>query len=100
MTNGTQDKVHISVTMLIGAFLGLLTFIWQAQAQDVEEAAELVTENSKAIAVLINENAQRKEDANKVQKKVDENGKVISRIEITLTKIATKLEVQPEPTPP
>ena len=100
MTNGAQDKVHISATMLIGAFVALLAFIWQAQAQDVEEAAELVTENSKQIAVLINENKQREKDTKRVQVKVDENGRTISRIERTLTKVAAKLEVQVEPTPP
>ena len=101
MANGTQEKVHISATMLIGAFVALLIFIWKAQAEDVDEAATLVTENSKQIAVLINENLQREKDTKRVQIKVDANGRLIARVERTLIKIAAELDVKvEEPTPP
>lgn len=93
MAGTNVDKIHVSATTVMSLAVPLLIWVWAAQASELEQTAKVAAENTKAIAVLVKEAEDTKEDIEDIKQTVESNRKSSWRIEKQLIRIGAKLEV-------
>lgn len=88
------EKVHVSVTGIIGVLVPILLWNWSAQADGLKETQAVAAKNAAQITVLINENQNRKETEKELKEQIKANGDVARSVERTVDRIAAKLQVE------